>query len=161
MIIHSTVTPGNILITTTDTRMQKPVHLKHNPVLEIAWWIDDSAVQFRITGDGYTIPSPTSPNGPELLATAVKALGEDGASGREGNEEWWEAKRKEMWEKEMSGHLRGSFGRPNPGKKMSEIEEKPEDWISRLDVQSVSDPGIDRDLGGVEPEVQANGGLVV
>ncbi len=83
------------------------------------------------------IPSPSSSNGSDLIETAVKALGEGGAGGREGNPEWWEGKRKELWEKEMSGHLRGSFGRPNPGKKLSEIEEKPEDWISRLDVESV------------------------
>ncbi len=131
------VTPGNVLLTTTDTRMQKPVHLASNPILEIAWWIDDSAVQFRITGEGYTVPSPDAPNGHDLIDKAVKALGQDGAGGREGNPEWWEGKRREMWAKEMSGHLRGSFGRPQPGKKMSEIVEKPEDWLQRLDVESV------------------------
>ena len=118
--------------------MQKPVHLKNDPTLEIAWWIDDSAVQFRITGEGYTVPSPTSPDGESLVQAAVKALGHDGAGGREGNAEWWEGKRREMWATEMSSHLRGSFGRPDPGKKMSEIEEKPEDWIQRLDAESVS-----------------------
>ena len=118
--------------------MQKPVHLSNNPILEIAWWIDDAAVQFRITGEGYPIPSPKAENGAQLIDTAVKALGSEGAVGREGNAEYWEGKRVEMWEKEMSGHLRGSFGRPNPGKKLSEIKEKPEDWISRLDASSVS-----------------------
>ena len=118
--------------------MQKPVHLSNNPILEIAWWIDDAAVQFRITGEGYPIPSPNAENGAQLIDTAVKALGAEETEGREGNAEFWEGKRKELWEKEMSGHLRGSFGRPNPGKKLSEIKEKPEDWISRLDASSVS-----------------------
>ena len=118
--------------------MQKPVHLNNSPALELAWWIDPTAVQFRITGKGYVIPSPSAPGGKEMIDTAIKAMGPTGEMGREGSAEWWEGKRKEVWAKEMSGHLRGSFGRPQPGKKLSEIDSKPDEWISRLDVSSVS-----------------------
>ena len=123
------VTPSGLLLTTTDTRMQKPNHLAHDPTVELAWWIEDPAIQFRITGKAYTIPTDPS----EVQGVLDKI----GLDGEDAKAEFWEDKRKDLW-KNLSGHLRGSFGRPPPGKKLDEIEEKPEDWISRLDVESVS-----------------------
>lgn len=110
--------------------MQKPVHVAHDPTVEIAWWIEETAVQFRITGKAYTISSdPTS------SAAAIKAFGVE--DGEEGKDEFWQEKRKQIW-KDFSGHLRGSFGRPPPGTPLDQVKEKPEDWITRLDVESVS-----------------------
>jgi hypothetical protein len=111
--------------------MQKPNHLAHDPTIEIAWWIEDPAIQFRITGRAYTIPTDKS----EVQGVLDKI----GLEGEEAKAEFWDAKRTELW-KGLSGHLRGSFGRPAPGQKLDEIEEKPEHWISRLDVESVSLP---------------------
>lgn len=127
--ILTPVTPSGLLLTTTDTRMQKPNHLAHDPTVELAWWIEDPAIQFRITGKAYTIPTDPS----EVQGVLDKI----GLDGEDAKAEFWEDKRKDLW-KNLSGHLRGSFGRPPPGKKLDEIEEKPEDWISRLDVESVS-----------------------
>jgi len=109
--------------------MQKPNHLSHNPILELAWWIEETAVQFRLTGKGYTIP----PNSEE----AKKVIEAIGLEGEEANVEFWEKKREQVWG-EFSGHLRGSFGRPPPGRKLEDVKEKPEDWTVRLDTSSVS-----------------------
>jgi pyridoxamine 5'-phosphate oxidase len=108
--------------------MQKPNHLAHDPTLEIAWWIEETAVQFRITGKGYTI-SPDA-------EAAKKTIEEMGIEGDETDLKFWENKRDEVW-KDFSSHLRGSFGRPPPGRKISDVKEKPEDWTVKLDTSSV------------------------
>ena len=110
--------------------MQKPHELDSHHDIELAWWIEPTAVQFRIIGKAYTFSADQSETTKALKAMGI--TGEDGEAG------WWEKKRKEVWEKEMSGHLRGSFARPQPGKPLSEIKEKPEDWPTRLDADSVS-----------------------
>ncbi|WWD21614.1 hypothetical protein CI109_106100 [Kwoniella shandongensis] len=115
-VVHRGVTPSNILLTTTDTRMSKPAHLAHSPTVEIAWWIENTNVQFRITGQAYSLPLTTT--APEF-PTIIKGLGLEGKE--EGNAEWWEKKRKELWGS-VSGHLRAGFGRPTPGKKLEEVE---------------------------------------
>ena len=123
------VTSSGLLLTTTDTRMQKPNHLAHDPTIELAWWILDSAIQLRITGKAYSVSSD-----PESAARAIKELDVQGAE--EGENKWWQDKRDELWS-QLSGHLRGSFGRPPPGTPLDQVKEKPEDWIQRLDVESV------------------------
>ncbi|WVW78324.1 hypothetical protein I302_100278 [Kwoniella bestiolae CBS 10118] len=115
-VIHRDITPNALLLTTTDTRMSKPQHLAHSPTVEVAWWIEPTNVQFRITGQAISIPSP---NTSQDFQRAIKTLGVEGLE--EGKEEWWENKRKELW-KGVSGHLRAGFGRPTPGKKLSEVE---------------------------------------
>jgi pyridoxamine 5'-phosphate oxidase len=113
--------------------MQKPHHISLNPAVELAWWVEDPAIQFRITGKAYHFPGESG-----TIASSIKALGLTGEGLEEGTEKYWEDKRKEIWTKGISGHLRGSFGRPTPGKPLSEIESKPEDWPTRYDPKSVS-----------------------
>jgi len=109
--------------------MQKPNHLAHDPTLEIAWWIEETAVQFRLTGRGYAVP-------PDAEGTK-KAIETIGVEGEEQDVKWWDNKREQVWG-DFSGHLRGSFGRPPPGRKLEDVKEKPEDWTVRLDPSSVS-----------------------
>lgn len=109
--------------------MQKPVHIAHDPTVELAWWIEDPAIQFRITGKAAVISSD-----PSTSASAIKAFGVE--DGEEGNDEFWQGQRRKIWG-DFSGHLRGSFGRPPPGKPLEEVKEKPDDWIVRLDEESV------------------------
>ncbi|WWD00705.1 hypothetical protein V866_007640 [Kwoniella sp. B9012] len=114
-VIHRGISPNALLLTTTDTRMSKPKHISHSPTVEIAWWIEATNVQFRITGKAVSIPTPSSSS----IQEAIKTLGVDGLE--EGSEKWWESKRKELWGG-VSGHLRAGFGRPTPGKKLDEVE---------------------------------------
>jgi pyridoxamine 5'-phosphate oxidase len=72
------------------------------------------------------------------VQSAIQAMGLGGEGLEEGEYTWWEEKRKELWEKAISGHLRGSFGRPTPGKPLSELDSQPEDWPTRYDAKSVS-----------------------
>lgn len=133
MVIHRAVTPSSsLLVTTTDTRMKKPAHLAHDPHVELAWWMDPVAIQFRINGSAYTIPPQSDEEGKSKAAEALKALG---AQGDEANPEWWEKERMRLWKEAMSGHLRASFGRPTPGTPLDQCPPSSE-WPERLDAES-------------------------
>ncbi|WWC68069.1 uncharacterized protein I206_101988 [Kwoniella pini CBS 10737] len=126
-VIHRGITSNALLLTTTDTRMAKPQHIAHSPTIEIAWWIEPTNVQFRITGKAVTIhPS-------QDLKKAFETLGTEGKE-EEGNEEWWENKRKDLW-KSVSGHLRAGFGRPTPGKELDKVENS-ENWPETIPAES-------------------------
>jgi hypothetical protein len=114
--------------------MQKPVHLFTHPTIEIAWWINPHGVQFRITGQAYTIPSQSSES---TKRDVEKALASLDAKGEEGDADWWEKERKRVWKESMSGHLRASFGRPPPGKPLEEISD-PKEWPEQFEAESVS-----------------------
>lgn len=133
MVIHRAVTPSSsLLLTTTDTRMKKPAHLAHDPHVELAWWMDPVAIQFRINGSAYTIPPQSDAEGKSKAAEALKALG---TQGDEANPEWWEKERMRLWKEAMSGHLRASFGRPTPGTPLDQCPPSSE-WPERLDAES-------------------------
>jgi hypothetical protein len=125
---------SNLLITTTDTRMAKPAHLSNSHTVELAWWIDPTAVQFRITGQAYVLPA--NPDDPEYKSSMDAALKGLQAQGGEDKADYWEKERKRLWKEAMSGHLRASFGRPTPGKDLGECPD-PKEWPERLDAESV------------------------
>lgn len=129
------MTPAsNLLITTTDTRMAKPAHLASSPTVELAWWIEATAVQFRITGHAYTLPSNPGDEGyKQAMSDALAGLK---ATGDEEQADFWEKERKRLWKEAMSGHLRASFGRPTPGKELKDCPD-PKEWPERLDAESV------------------------
>lgn len=137
-IANNVVTPASsILITTTDTRMAKPVHLAAHHTVEMAWWLADPAIQFRITGQAYTIPNDTSASDYDSqIKDALKGLR---AKGDEEGKDFWESERKRLWKEAMSGHLRASFGRPPPGTPLSEVSD-PKTWPESLKPESVSLP---------------------
>ncbi|WVQ75905.1 hypothetical protein IAR50_005540 [Cryptococcus sp. DSM 104548] len=129
-VIHRGITPSSILLTTTDTRMSKPVHLSHSPRFEIAWWLPDTNVQFRITGQAYTIPPTFAQDG--NAGQIIKELGVEGKE--EGTAEWWQGKREELWEG-VSGHLRAGFARPAPGAELKDAEDSSK-WPETIPAQS-------------------------
>ncbi|EIW71157.1 hypothetical protein TREMEDRAFT_27724, partial [Tremella mesenterica DSM 1558] len=140
-VVHRSISPSGLLILTTDTRMQKPVHLALNHTVEAAWWIEPSNVQFRITGQAYTFPLPSS--SPTEVSSALQGLGlkdieeSQGEEKEECTSEWWEKERIRLWEESMSGHLRASFARPKPGKSLEQVEH-PSEWPVSLPGKSVS-----------------------
>ncbi|XAO24662.1 hypothetical protein I312_103467 [Cryptococcus bacillisporus CA1280] len=118
-VIHRGFTPSSLLLTTTDTRMGKPAHLSHSSTIELAWWLSSTNVQFRITGQAYTIP-PTSFLSNEEFSRIIDGLKVRGTE--ESKKEWWEGKREELWQG-VSSHLRAGFARPSPGKRLKEVED--------------------------------------
>lgn len=108
--------------------MQKPVHLASHHDYEIAWWFLPSAVQFRISGEAYSIPIEPSGESSKIL----EALG---ATGDEADPEWWEKQRMTLWKESMSGHLRASFGRPPPGTPLDQVP-PPDTWDESLPAES-------------------------
>ncbi len=112
--------------------MRKPAELSHDPAVEIAWWIEKTAIQFRIIGDAYSIPPSTGSNDSAIEAVLSKLKPE----GDEKEAKWWEEERIKQWGK-MSGHLRASFGRPQPGKPLKDIDSDPDSWTESLPEKSV------------------------
>jgi pyridoxamine 5'-phosphate oxidase len=115
--------------------MAKPAHLAKHHTVEMAWWLADPAIQFRVTGQAYVIPSDESASDYQSqLDEVLKGLR---AKGDETDKSYWEKERKRLWKEAMSGHLRASFGRPPPGTPLSEVAD-PKTWPETLPAESVS-----------------------
>ncbi|AAW45838.2 hypothetical protein CNJ01800 [Cryptococcus deneoformans JEC21] len=130
-VIHRGFTPSSLLLTTTDTRMDKPAHLSHSSTIELAWWLSSTNVQFRITGQAYTIPLTMSLSDKEFnrVIDGLKVTGTE-----ESQKEWWEGKRNELWQG-VNGRLRAGFGRPSPGKRLEEVEDSSK-WPETIPAKS-------------------------
>lgn len=129
-----TVTPSScLLVTTTDTRMQKANHLAAHSDVEIAWWIEPTNTQFRISGQAVTIASPSidSEGSIQNKLRKLKPFGDEKQA------DWWESERARIW-KSVSGHLRAGFARPAPGTPLDQADRKPEDWSESIPAESVS-----------------------
>jgi pyridoxamine 5'-phosphate oxidase len=135
-VVHRSLTPlSNLLLTSTDHRMKKYKELEENPNVELAFWMEKTGVQFRISGKAAVLP-----NKPEEKSALEKILKETlHAKGSEATPEYWTQKRDEEFEK-MSGHLRATFARPPPGTPLEDLKEgeKPGDWS-----ESIKPPGED------------------
>lgn len=135
-VVHRSLTPlSNLLLTSTDHRMKKYQELEENPNVELAFWMEKTGVQFRISGKAAVLP-----NKPEENSALEKILQETlHAKGSEATPEYWVKKRSQEFEK-MSGHLRATFARPPPGTPLQDLEEgeKPGDWS-----ESIKPPGDD------------------
>lgn len=113
--------------------MKKYDELSQNPNVELAFWMEKTGVQFRISGKAAVLP-----NKPEAKSELSKILSETlQAEGEEAEPEFWVKKRDEEFSK-MSGHLRATFARPKPGTPLSEVDSKPEDWP-----ETIKPPGED------------------
>lgn len=112
--------------------MQKPKHLAAHSDVEVAWWIEATNVQFRISGHGVTIPSPKVESS-QSIGEKLKKLA---PTGEESNADWWEQERTRLW-KSVSGHLRAGFARPAPGTPLDKADRKPEDWSESIPAESV------------------------
>jgi pyridoxamine 5'-phosphate oxidase len=123
-IIHRGLTSASsILLSTTDVRMSKASQLSADSSCEIAWWIENKAVQFRIHGNAYIVPNQDHVS--DELEKCVNAIA---GKGDEMDSNWWISERKRLWNNSMSGHLRASFARPTPGTPLIDHEAKPKDW---------------------------------
>ncbi len=118
--------------------MPKAAQLASDPTFEIAWWIENTAVQFRIQGKAYVVP-----NHDQVSDELKKCVEKIAGKGDEANPEWWISERKRLWKDSMSGHLRASFARPTPGTPLKDVETKPKDWVDSIPAagEDVSDSG--------------------
>ncbi|KAF9469639.1 pyridoxamine 5'-phosphate oxidase-domain-containing protein [Collybia nuda] len=122
----------SLIVTTTDIRTPKVSQIVSNPHVQLAWWIDGTQEQFRITGLASVIPFPTHALYRHFIDNAKNALSGSALAGlnREGFD--WEAQRQKMF-KGMSGHMKASWCRPVPGSPLVGGEEEAKRWPVKLE----------------------------
>ncbi|GAW03746.1 pyridoxamine 5 -phosphate oxidase- fmn-binding [Lentinula edodes] len=130
-----------LILTTTDVRSPKTAQIIANPHVNIAWWIEGTQEQFRISGVGSIIPSPQDPLYKQFIySTTSSAISSPNtgmaALSRENFD--WEAKRKEVF-KTMSAHMKASWCRPTPGSPLIGGQEEAKTWPERVDEPKDSD----------------------
>jgi pyridoxamine 5'-phosphate oxidase len=121
-----------LLVTSTDIRTPKIQQISHADSVELAWWIDATLDQFRITGRARVFAAPghystvtLSAAAPPPPATAgdftgIKALEASGFD--------WEAKRRELFDA-VSAKMRATWCRPvAPGSPLPGGYEEMDDW---------------------------------
>jgi pyridoxamine 5'-phosphate oxidase len=99
-----------VLVTSTDIRTPKVHQIAHADTVELAWWINATLDQFRISGHARIFASPQSSMSAPLHA-AVECVG---INSREMAGVDWEAKRRELFDA-VSEEMRASWCRPTPG----------------------------------------------
>jgi pyridoxamine 5'-phosphate oxidase len=127
-----------LILTTTDIRTPKVTQFTSNPHVELAWWIEGTQEQYRISGLANVIPYPTHPlyrhfsdniqNAPKSSALAI--LSKEGFQ--------WEEKRVETF-KGMSEHMKASWCRPIPGSRLQGGEAEVKKWPVKLEVLADGD----------------------
>ncbi|KAF5377123.1 hypothetical protein D9757_008807 [Collybiopsis confluens] len=151
LIFRSFLNPNSnpelpLIISTTDVRSPKTVQIIANPHVHVAWWIEGTQEQFRVSGTASIIPSPldplhkhflhsttTTPSSvsPSLIGSShIASSGGLAALGRENFD--WEAKRNQVFQT-MSAHMKASWCRPTPGSPIAGGEEEVKKWPERID----------------------------
>ena len=112
-----------LLVTSTDIRTPKIDQIAQAETVELAWWINATSDQFRISGParifaapGHTISTP-SRAAPDCAG--IKALEASGVN--------WEAKRRELFDA-VSKQMRATWCRPVPGSPLQGGYEEMNDW---------------------------------
>ncbi|KJA28370.1 hypothetical protein HYPSUDRAFT_129559 [Hypholoma sublateritium FD-334 SS-4] len=126
-----------LLLSSTDIRTPKVRQLTQDPSADIAWWIEPTKQQFRISCEIYLLPAP----GHHLHAhfTDVLANANRETSLAQFKTHDWEETRQTMF-KSMSAHMKASWCRPIPGSPLIDDPKKVtvDSWPERLE-----DPGSD------------------
>ncbi|KAK7464365.1 hypothetical protein VKT23_006532 [Stygiomarasmius scandens] len=137
LIFRSFLTPSGsasqpLLLSSTDIRTQKVQQLNTNHKLELAWWIEGTQEQFRVSGIGCVVPAREDESY-EIFERFVQSTrsGTSTSSGglaalvRENFD--WEKKRVEVF-KTMSSHMKASWCRPVPGSPLIGGEDEAKKW---------------------------------
>ncbi|KAH3680414.1 hypothetical protein WICMUC_000345 [Wickerhamomyces mucosus] len=143
----------NILTFTTDIRMDKYEHLSSNPKFEAVFWFPATNEQFRLSGDAKVLTynntesfSQSLSNYPIVSPNAIKRYSSSLDLSNIHNtlqhqqsvsdihakptSDEWEGELNSKWE-QLSGNLKSSFRKPEPGSSMSSDKQKLLDSISR------------------------------
>jgi hypothetical protein len=119
------------LVTSTDIRTPKIQQISHADSVELAWWIDATLDQFRITGRARVFAAPghstvtlsAAPPPPSAAAGDFTGIGALEASGFD-----WEAKRRELFDA-VNEKMRATWCRPvAPGSPLHGGYEDMGDW---------------------------------
>lgn len=136
--IHSPGSPQlPLILASTDIRTPKAAQFKAHPEVELAWWIQGTAEQYRISGKVTLIAAPGNEGATRTGGPAIAALNQDGFD--------WEEKRRQMFDS-MFGYLKAGFCRPAPsGSKLVDVGgyEAAKKWPRKLDgkLEDVLGPG--------------------
>ncbi|PIL31190.1 hypothetical protein GSI_05887 [Ganoderma sinense ZZ0214-1] len=119
-----------LFVTSTDARTPKVAQARSNPRVEVAWWMEGTRDQFRISGFVHIVPAPAkSKDGSTPIpaeATTLKSLEESGFD--------FEAKRKETFDA-MSTVMRATWCVPvAPGTRIESYEEQ-KAWPSEVPLE--------------------------
>lgn len=119
-----------LLVTTTDVRTPKVSQLySSGQVGEIAWWMEDSGEQYRITARTYVLPKPGHPLREHFPFERLRDASNEST---EDNRQWWEKTRINVFDNQLGGALRASFCRPTPGSPLSGGYESAKEWPEKL-----------------------------
>ena len=127
-----------ILVTSTDARTPKVIEARANQRVELAWWMEGTQDQFRISGFVHIFPSPAQ-GGPTPIpshAAALKLLQKSGFD--------FEAKRRETFDS-MSTVMRASWCVPYaPGTIIPDYDEQSKTWPSEVPLKQNAKNDEDR-----------------
>ena len=121
-----------LLVTSTDIRTAKIQQISHADGVELAWWIDATSDQFRITGRARVFAAPGHRHSPLSAAAPPPAAAPGGDfAGIEALETSgfdWEAKRRELFDA-VNERMRATWCRPvAPGCPLQGGYEEMDDW---------------------------------
>jgi hypothetical protein len=112
-----------LLVTSTDIRTPKIQQIAHAHNVEIAWWINATSDQFRISGPARIFAAPeisiSSPLPDAPDCAGIKALEASGID--------WEKKRRELFDA-VNEPMRATWCRPAPGRPLKGGYEEMNDW---------------------------------
>lgn len=135
-IFRSFITPSKspslpLVLTSTDIRTPKITQMITNPHVELAWWIEGTQEQYRISGIANVIPRPDHTFYKNFVYSAEHASPGTGLHALiEQDKIDWEAKRLEVFKK-MSPNMKATWARPAaPG---SPLVDDPKSWPERID----------------------------
>jgi len=126
LVPHSS-TAHPLLVASTDIRTPKVQHIAHAHTVELAWWINATQDQFRISGPARVFAAPEhsifSPPRDAPDSAGIKALEATGID--------WEAKRRELFDA-VSEQMRATWCRPPPGSVLKGGYEEMNDWPAKV-----------------------------
>ena len=119
-----------LLLSTTDIRTPKVAQLTANSTAELAWWIEGTQQQYRITANIYLVPGPEH----SLHSHFEHALSrsQDGTGLALFKDEDWESQRLQMF-RSMSAYMKASWCRPVPGSQLKGGQEEAKKWPERIE----------------------------
>jgi hypothetical protein len=132
-----------LLVTSTDIRTPKVEQIAHANTVELAWWINATSDQFRISGPARIFAAP------EHAISARAALGCAGIEAVEASGSFdWEAKRRELFEA-LSEQMRATWCKPTPGIPLKGGYEEMNDWPVRVPKPSDAKTEKEKELAQV------------